>query len=154
MDAVLYSSKKTDWETPKELYDKLHKAYNFTLDPCASVDNAKCSKYYTEKDNGLEKDWSDERVFMNPPYGNSIERWVSKASKCHAEICVGLLPARVDTRWFFDYCLYLPVGFIKGRLKFVGASYSAPFPSMLVIFYGDVPRELDGVAYWMSNIFD
>lgn len=30
------------------------------------------------------------------------------------------------------------IRFIQGRLKFVGASNSAPFPSMIVIFNDDI----------------
>jgi len=44
---VMFSSKTDNWATPQWLYDELHKEFNFTLDPCASADNAKCDKFYT-----------------------------------------------------------------------------------------------------------
>lgn len=48
-----------------------------------------------------------------------------------------LIPARTDTRYFHEY-IYgkAEIRFIKGRLKFGGNKNSAPFPSMVVIFYG------------------
>jgi hypothetical protein len=36
--------------TPQDFFDKLDKEYKFTLDPCATEDNAKCMAYYTKQD--------------------------------------------------------------------------------------------------------
>ena len=46
-----------------------------------------------------------------------------------------------NTKWFHDFCYlnrYATVRFVRGRLKFGGARNSAPFPSMVVIFRGDL----------------
>ena len=137
MNKGLFTSNTGEWETPQEFYDKLNEEFGFTLDPCATKKNTKCKKFYTKKDDGLSKDWSGETVFMNPPYGREIGKWVKKASKGEAEIVVALLPARTDTRWFHDYIYYnqkAEIRFIKGRLKFSGHKNSAPFPSCVVIF--------------------
>lgn len=53
----LMSSNTDEWGTPIEFYKKLNKEFNFTLDPCATEENHKCSKYYTKKDDGLQKSW-------------------------------------------------------------------------------------------------
>jgi len=134
MNKGLFTSKTDEWETPQELFDKLNREFNFTLDPCATKENAKCDKFYTKKENGLIQDWSGERVFMNPPYGRVIGKWVKKASESKAEIVVCLLPARTDTKWFHDYIYHkAEIRFLKGRIKFGGGKNSAPFPSMIVI---------------------
>lgn len=44
---VLLSSKKMDWATPQDFFDKLNEEFYFTLDPCADEHNHKCEKYYT-----------------------------------------------------------------------------------------------------------
>lgn len=46
-----------------------------------------------------------------------------------------LVPSRTDTRWFHNY-IYgkAEIRFVKGRLKFGGATTGAPFPSMVVIY--------------------
>lgn len=134
---VHFSSKTDNWSTPQYLFDKLNKRFKFTLDPCASVDNYKCNKYYTENQDGLSQDWSNEIVFMNPPYGKEIGKWVQKAyeESLNGATVVCLLPARTDTKWFHNYCLLGSVSFLKGRLKFGDSKNSAPFPSMIVIFY-------------------
>lgn len=78
---VMFSSKSDEWGTPDDFFKKLDVKYNFTLDPCATVENAKCKNFYTMEDNGLEKDWEGETVFVNPPY-SKIKDWVVK---CHRE---------------------------------------------------------------------
>ena len=65
---VMFSSKEMTWETPQSFFDKLNADFNFDLDPCATHDNAKCSIYYTEEDDGLSQDWGPcKTVFVNPP---------------------------------------------------------------------------------------
>jgi site-specific DNA-methyltransferase (adenine-specific) len=74
-----WHSRGSDWSTPQELFDELDKEFHFTLDPCASDWNAKCKKYFTEKEDGLKQDWGNEIVFMNPPYGKVFNNWMEKA---------------------------------------------------------------------------
>ena len=54
---VMFSSKTNEWSTPQDFYDKLNAKYSFTLDPCATKDNAKCEKHFTEQDDGLLQNW-------------------------------------------------------------------------------------------------
>lgn len=148
--AVHFSSEKTDWSTPQDFFDELNKMYHFSLDPCATKENAKCEKFFTVHDDGLSQSWQKHNVFMNPPYGRQIVRWMEKALEEWAKgdcTIVALVPARTDTRWFHDF-VYEPmrrtnpfvvgstieIEFIRGRLKFGGAKHAAPFPSMLVIY--------------------
>lgn len=137
MNTVHFLSQTPEWETPQYLFDQLHIVYHFTLDPCATVQNAKCTHFFTKEQNGLVQVWNG-MVFMNPPYGREIGKWVQKAYETSLEgvTVVCLLPARTDTRWFHDYCLKGKITFLRGRLKFGNARNSAPFPSMLVEFAG------------------
>lgn len=134
---VHFSSKTVEWPTPQGLYDELDDEFGFTLDPCATDENAKCKKYFTEADDGLEQDWGEEVIFMNPPYGPGIGNWMKKA---HASSLKGatvacLVPARTDTRWWHDYAMNASeIKFVKGRLRFGAAANSAPFPSAIVVF--------------------
>ena len=136
---VLFSSKTEMWETPQDLFEKLNDEFHFTVDVCATAENAKCKKYYTPEIDGLSQPW-DGVVWCNPPYGRQIGKWVfaaSVASGVRNATVVMLLPARTDTRWFHDYIYQkerVEVRFIKGRLKFGESKNSAPFPSMICIF--------------------
>jgi len=133
----MMSSNTYEWETPLDLFDKLNAEFHFDLDPCATHENKKCLTFFTIDDDGLEQEWFGS-VFMNPPYGNLIAKWIEKAflesQKVSIRSVVCLLPARTDTRWFHDYCMLAnEIRFIKGRLRFSGMD-PAPFPSMIVIF--------------------
>lgn len=136
---LMFSSATNEWATPQNFFDKLNDEFNFTLDPCATPENAKCKKFYTIKEDGLEQDWQGEAVFCNPPYGRAVKNWVKK---CHDEgqkpntTVVMLIPARTDTTYFHEYIYHKAkeIRFIKGRLKFGGCNNAAPFPSMVVVF--------------------
>lgn len=137
---VHYSSKTNEWATPQNLFDELDDEFNFTLDPCATDENTKCSNYFTIEDDGLSKDWSNDVVFMNPPYGREIKRWVKKAYKesLNGATVVCLIPARTDTTYWHDYIFGKAddIRFLKGRLKFGDSKNSAPFPSAIVVYKG------------------
>lgn len=150
----MFSSVSNEWETPKYLFEKLNKEFFFTLDPCCTEENKLCENYYTIKDDGLSKDWGGHSVYVNPPYGREIGKWVKKCyeESLNGNLCVMCIPSRTDTKWFHDYIYNkAEIRFLKGRLKFVNRllpSYNrdgkfnvspAPFPNMIVIFY---PNEL------------
>lgn len=135
----MFSSENEVWATPQDFYDKLNEEFNFNLDPCATYENAKCSKYFTIDDDGLIQDWKGYTVFCNPPYGRKIYDWVKKCSeesKKDNTTVVMLIPARTDTRYFHEFIYHKAkeIRFIKGRLKFGNSKNCAPFPSMVVIF--------------------
>lgn len=140
---TLFSSATNEWATPQDFYNILNKEFNFTLDPCATRQNAKCNKYFTIDDNGLEQDWSNDIVFMNPPYGREIKNWVEKAYKesVKGAVVVCLIPARTDTRYWHDWIFNKAseIRFVKGRLKFGGEKNSAPFPSAVIVFDSNKP---------------
>lgn len=135
---VHFSSKTDDWATPQDFFDKVAERFPFTLDVCATPENAKCEQFFTKEHDGLQQKWEGV-CWMNPPYGREIGHWVHKAyasSWINGATVVCLVPARTDTKWWHDYCLKGEIEFIKGRLKFGGSKNSAPFPSALVVFRG------------------
>jgi phage N-6-adenine-methyltransferase len=120
MNPALFSSYSQEWETPQDLFDALNEKHKFTLDPCATFDNRKCEKFFTKLDDGLKQSWKNERVFMNPPYGRLIGKWIAKAldETVDSATTVCLIPARTDTRWWHNYAVKGAVEFLKGRLEF------------------------------------
>lgn len=132
-----FMSERIDWATPQGLFDKLNDEFDFTLDPCATEVNAKCRKFYTLRENGLAQDWSNERVFMNPPYGRVIGDWMKKAysESLKGALVVCLIPCRTDTEWWHTWVMRAKqIRFIKGRLYFDDGDGRAPFPSAIVVF--------------------
>lgn len=125
--------KHGEFPTPQDFFDKLNDEFHFTLDPCATKENAKCPKFFTKENNGLIQDWSKDISFMNPPY-NEIKLWIKKAyeESQRGGLVVCLIPSRTDTKWWHEYCMRGEIRFVKGRLKF--GKEPAPFPSAVVIF--------------------
>lgn len=137
LNAAMFSSETAEWATPQAFYDELNREFGFTLDPCATPQNAKCAKFYTKEQDGLAQSWQGERVFCNPPYGRDLRKWVEKAHReaMGGALIVMLIPARTDTAYFHDYIYGKhEIRFIRGRLHFNESKAGAPFPSMVVIF--------------------
>jgi phage N-6-adenine-methyltransferase len=145
---VLFSSSNMNWETPKYLVKAAQTLIgkSFTLDACAeSKKVSKAPKFITPAQDALTKDWTGV-VWMNPPYGKALGRWVAKAyeESLKGALVVCLLPARVDTVMFHRYCVKGDVYLLKGRITFEldgqpvrnaeGHATPATFPSMLVVF--------------------
>ena len=133
---VHFSSQTPKWPTPQWLFDVLDKEFGFTVDPCSTHGNAKCAKHFTREDDGLTQSWSEEVVFMNPPYGTEIAKWMAKAhhSAMHeGATVVCLVPARTDTAWWHKYAMKHEVRLLRGRLKFGDSHNSAPFPSAVIV---------------------
>lgn len=83
------------WRTPNWLFRWLDERYGpFDVDLAASYENAKCARYYTQRDNALNIDWHLDSTllysarpaiakphtngFCNPPY-NDLPPWLWKA---------------------------------------------------------------------------
>ena len=131
---------RIEYNTPQWLYESLDKEFGFTVDGAASANNAKCKKFWTIEDNSLLKDWTDEVVFLNPPYGKGVtSQWVKKAyyeSKKGATVAM-VVPVRADAKWWHDYAMKAEVRLFRNRLNFDnthGAVHYAPFATAILVF--------------------
>ena len=88
--------------TPKSIWDKLSKEFNFTVDACASDKNHLLPKYWTKDNSALNQNWDGEVVYCHPMYDINIPKFIKKAinSKC---LSVFLLPASTNAAYFHDY---------------------------------------------------
>lgn len=136
-----FESKKQEWVTPQDLFDKVNEEFHFTFDLAADETNAKCKKFFSEQDDALSKNWEDlGNCWLNPPYGNKkykLENWIKKAY-CEAirdTTVVMLIPARTNTRWWHFWCMRAKeIKLLCGRPKFVGCKHGLPWPLALVVF--------------------
>lgn len=127
LNRVIFSSASNEWHTPADTYRDLDNEFHFSDDPCPLGGNV----------NGLMREWQSP-CFVNPPY-SEIGRWMEKAMlEWNAgKTIVLLVPSRTDTRWWHKFAMKASeIRFIRGRLKFGGATTGAPFPSCVVIFQG------------------
>ncbi len=127
-----------DRATTPEVFDPLDSRFRFTIDVAASPHNAKCERYYTAEQegmDGLERSWAGHRVWCNPPHSN-LEEWIVKAwdewqgtyRAATPELIVMLVPAnRTEQGWWQRHIEpyrdrpgeRLHVEFLPGRLRFL-----------------------------------
>ena len=113
-----------EWYTPPEILSALGQ---FDDDPCRQ-----------EEELGLMREWRG-RVWLNPPYGQGIWRWLQKLAD-HGN-GIALIFARTETRFFFETVWERADAllFLKGRLHFMKpdgkrASGNAGAPSVLIAY--------------------
>jgi hypothetical protein len=151
-----------DRATDPVLFTWLTHRFGFTLDVAAAPHNAKCERYFTTDQDGLEQSWAGETVWCNPPYSD-IAPWVAKAWAEHrtAREIVMLLPAnRTEQRWWQELVepyrdrpgTPLVVEFLPGRPRFlrpgqveIGPNERPPFGCCLLVWNdtGDVRPAAD-----------
>lgn len=154
LQKAMISSKSNEWETPQEFFDKLNKEFHFTLDPCCRKDTAKCSKYYTIKEDGLRQDWSKDIIFMNPPYGGHTGDWIKKAleESRKGAVIVCLIVSSTDRSYWHEYIFPYAsqIRFIRGRIRFGKSKSTAPFASAVIIF--DNNKYAERIIYYQKSI--
>lgn len=151
-----FESNRQDWTTPEILFDTLNAEFHFEWDLAASPENAKCSKYYTSKQDGLKQKW-DSVCWLNPPYGDSKSKMVSWIKKAYYDTrlnpdltVVMLIPARTNTKWFHQYCMKAAeVRFICGRPKFGDSKHGLPQPLAIVVF--KMSNETKFSSFYLQN---
>ena len=140
MIGVHFTSKTAEWYTPHIIVTRTIATMGaIDLDPCSEGGgHIPAAAHFTRADNGLLHGWPG-RIYMNPPYGREIGKWIVKLASEYAGgrtiQAVALVPARTDTAWW-NAIDADAVCFIRGRLRFSGASWGAPFPSA-VLYLGN-----------------
>ena len=178
MTGYMPPAKSQDWQTPPALFDALDAEFGpFTCDPAAQIDQYTAMTVLNRGGlicippdaplhddewhlqvyrDGLAHDWSG-RVYLNPPYGREMPKWIAKAvaevEAGNCELVCALIPARTDTKAWQTYILnqfvrpfeenwtggefheqLSLVRFLPGRVKFSGHKDPAPFPSAVVVW--------------------
>lgn len=135
-------------------FEPLHKRFRFTIDACATPENARLPRYWTAEDDALSKRWTGERVWCNPPHSQPLlERFVMHAvlQAPWTELIVMLVPAnRTEQRWWQDYVepdrddgYGLHTEFLPGRMRFlapgqteIGPNERPPYGCCLLVWTG------------------
>ena len=136
-DSVTHEGNTNTWFTPPDIVNPLG---SFDLDPCTQTfrpfdiaENCICED---EGGCGLSEQWQG-RVWLNPPYGKKISRWIGKLKE-HGN-GVACVFARCETQWGqFALMNADAVNFLKGRIAFIRADgrrdTNAGTGSMLLAF--------------------
>jgi phage N-6-adenine-methyltransferase len=151
-------SRPEDHRTPDDLFQALSKRYGpFDLDVAASDSNHRCPLYFTKKNNALFQDWTENHIWMNPPY-HSIDEWVDTAiiqlSRKKCKTITMLLPSRTDRPWFRKlFRIAQNIHFIQGRLDFSGPHQikHSCSPQGSIVFHLTNNFEYEGYVSFMKK---
>ena len=141
-------SSSTEWSTPEEFFKRLDDEFVFTVDLCATEENALCDAFVAKEEDCLSVEWAwvaelptRYTGWMNPPWGRGIGKFVQRAyeqSKKYGLRVVCLLPANTDTKWWRDWVWKASeVRFVTGRRHFVcedGRTGPCPTGACVVVF--------------------
>jgi site-specific DNA-methyltransferase (adenine-specific) len=135
---MITNTKAQNWRTPRPLFNRLNREYNFTIDLASQLGNALLPRYWTRAHNSLRRSWVGERGFWNPPFG-AIRVWLEYALEQadRGAYSVGIVPQNTETHWYHDLAILADKHTFLGRVAYVpppGVKASQPsFASMLVI---------------------
>ena len=126
------------WLTPPEIIRALGP---FDLDPCCppTMPWRTATQMVHWPDDGLKVDWTDKRVWLNPPYGREAVPFLRKMAK-NKTGGILLIFARTDTSAWQDLIFPFAYGimFLRGRLRFHKPNgtqeETAAAPSALVVY--------------------
>lgn len=148
----IMSSDSDEWYTPPEIIDAVIVVLKkIDIDPCSNSHespNVPAQTHFTKEDDGLTRPWMG-RIFLNPPYGDEIPKWIEKIKHEYEQgnitEAIVLVAARTETRWFnsinnFIWCA------ITGRLSFSGQNSKGRAPFASAVFYiGNNPAKFISV---------
>jgi phage N-6-adenine-methyltransferase len=130
-----------EWATPSTLFEAVNAEFRFDLDAAALPTNTKVSNYISPAEDSLTVDWSARAntIWLNPPYGRGMDRWLEKAYRESLKGCVVVVLTfvRSDTRWWQDWAMKAAeIRLIKGRVYFDQGDKTGPAtaPSCLIVY--------------------
>jgi hypothetical protein len=164
----LQQSLSAEHYTPAEYIEAAREVLGeIDLDPASCVKAnkvVKAKKFFTKEDDGLEQDWSG-RVWLNPPYGDSVGAFVFKlreSLKANVSAAIILVNSySTDSSWFQLLWSGL-LCFTHHRINFYGDgersgsthgsvfAYFGPKPKIFVKRFSDfgaVVKEVSGRDY-------
>lgn len=146
--AAAVAAAKTDYGTPREVYERLEADFGpFTIDLAAHAGNAKHSRYLSVIEDSLASSWDGETGYLNPPYGRGIDAWLKKARRsaiAGRAVIVQLIPANVGSSWWRKYVMGTAED--AGRLL---SSAWAPWSQVLWLRWEGL---ITGVHFWPTRI--
>lgn len=167
MSGAIMDVTSTAWNTPPEIVEAVQDIMEgIDLDPCSnpfSMVGAKRTFSLEEGTDGLTEPWHfDRRIFVNPPWGREVHKWMQRAysaSSAGSDV-VMLVPAATETKaweqWVWPCCQR--ICFIQGRIEFwlngkpAGASCTRPAALLLYSRNGNTIERFDTVAWGLGEV--
>lgn len=141
-----------NFRTPDHIFNQLNDIFSFTLDAACTTEDCKCPKglYFDKGIDALSRDWSNERVFCNPPFSQKaafIEKAYDEVINGNCPIVVMVLPSNCQDSKAFQQ--YVKKNFfyetLSGRVVFIDPETKQPMKgnnsrTTIVYFKKDITR--------------
>ena len=139
---------QNEWYTPPDYIELARLVLGeIDLDPASSKSAqavVKATKYFTEKENGLEQEWHG-RVWLNPPYAQPyialfVNKLLVEVRAKRTTAAIMLTHNNTDTAWFQNSADGLDaICFTRGRVGFVSPAgdVAAPTNGQAFHYFGD-----------------
>lgn len=147
------NEKRDLWETPKELFNLLDLQYEIEFDCCANLENRKVEFFSSEFEKLDETHINNFMCWMNPPFSKSLEMFKHFFKIVKTGVAIYRCD-NMETKVWQEVILknatwvFIP----KGRVKYEGfEGNSSRFPSALIGFNVDPPKNIEGNLLFTSN---
>lgn len=117
LDNPSHEGQTNTWLTPLNIVRALGE---FDLDPCGFPGHHTAERLICLPNDGLKQEWHG-RVWLNPPYGREIGKWLYKL-EVHSD-GIALVFSRTDTQWF-QVLNPDRIFFLAGRIKFLRPDFT------------------------------
>ncbi len=140
---------ENEWYTPEKYIEAARYVLGtIELDPASSEkaqETIQASRYFTVEDNGLERPWKAETVFLNPPYSQPqilhfVDKLVAELTARNVIRAILLTHNSTDTAWFHRAeGIAASICFTRGRISFVDPAgvRCAPTQGQAFFYFGD-----------------
>ncbi len=141
---VTNNSKDDEWYTPPQYIESARSVMgSIDLDPASNDfanETIKAGTYYTETDNGLEKEWFGN-VWLNPPYSASlVQLFADKVANSDFEQAIVLVNNATETAWFRKLIEKASaIIFTTGRIKYRkrDGEHGSPLQGQAFLYFGE-----------------
>jgi hypothetical protein len=138
------------WQTPQDLWDKLHAQYGFSFDACADRTNYKVLPFCEDFGRIYFTDMMPEpMIWMNPPFSKALAMF-QRLATCHTWVAIYRSDNFETKVWqdvIFPACDW--VFMFNYRVKYTGfEGDSSRFPSALIGRGVPPPSGLEGICFF------
>lgn len=141
---VVNNSKDDEWYTPPQYIESARSVMgSIDLDPASNDfanETVKAGAYYTEADNGLEKEWFGN-VWLNPPYSASlVQLFADKVANSDFKQAIVLVNNATETAWFRKLIEKASaIIFTTGRIKYRkrDGEHGSPLQGQAFLYFGE-----------------
>ena len=147
-DGWLKQSYSVEWYTPPYIFEALN--MEFDLDPCSpptDIYKTPAKNHYSLPIDGLKEAWFG-CVWLNPPYGKGIDKWLIKLANHNNGIALVNI-STLSTKYYQELKKPKALCLVKGRISFINPiqnKHNNGLVGSVLLAYGEIPAFALGIS--------